>query len=145
MAAADREDVPVLIVDDDEDAHFFLDRELRRVGVTQLASVFGGSEAIAYLDECRQGANPMPALLFLDVMMPGTDGFQVLEWMHGHGLLSRVTVAMLTSSDNPADVARALARGAHLYLTKPAKAEHLRPIIGTAAKLASGVRAQVSP
>lgn len=139
MTAPDREYLPVLIVDDDEDAHFFLRRELHRAGVCEAASVYGGGEATDHLSRCLQGLGPLPALLFLDVMMPGMDGFQVLDWLHMKRLLSRLTVAMLTSSENPADVARAIARGAHVYLTKPARAEQLRPVLNAAARRSSNV------
>lgn len=136
---ADAQDpLPVLIVDDDEDAHFFLRRELKQAGLSAAEGVFGGSEAIGFLDACLHGTRPLPALVFLDVMMPGTDGFHVLDWIKAKGLLSRVTVAMVTSSDNPADIARSYARGAHVYLTKPAKADQLRPVIALATKLPPG-------
>ena len=125
-----------LVVDDDEDSHFFLKRDLKREGFhAAVDSVFGGEEAVRYLQQCLAGAKPLPTLVFLDIKMPGLDGFGVLTWVRDHDLLGKVTVTMFSSSDDPRDVKRAIALGAHTFLNKPTKADHLRDVVTSAIRL----------
>jgi CheY-like chemotaxis protein len=125
-----------LVVDDDVDSHFFLKRDLQREGITAtIDSVFGGEEAVRYLAQCLAGAKPLPMLVFLDIRMPGLDGFGVLAWVRDHDLLGKLTLTMFSSSDDPDDVKRAMALGAHTYLNKPTRADHLRDVVTSAIRL----------
>lgn len=126
----------MLIVDDDEDAHFFLRRDIKRCGVAAaIHSVFSGEAAVEYLKACLKGSKPVPDVVFLDIKMPGMNGFAVLEWARDQGLLGRLTLAMLSSSEEPKDVSRAMSLGAHTYLTKPATAEQLKKLADSVLKL----------
>lgn len=127
---------PLLIIDDDEDAHFFLKRALAKLGIdAPTVSAYGGTEGVRYLDGSIAGRVPTPCLVFLDVKMPDMNGFEVLEWMKGKGLLGALTLTMFTTSDDPADVSRAMSLGAHTYMSKPAKPEALAQIVTSAIKL----------
>lgn len=127
---------PVLIIDDDEDSHLFLKRDLTKCGVTQpVESVFGGEEAIGYLGRCLAGERTFPILIFLDVKMPGLTGLDVLAWAQKNQVLGRVTLSMLTSSDDPRDVSQAMALGAHTYLTKPPARDMLTELLRSALRL----------
>lgn len=129
---------PLLIVDDDPDAHFFLKRALARVGVKlPVHGLFGGQEAIRYFENALSGVAVMPCLVFLDIKMPQVDGFDLLQWLRDHELLGRTVVAMLSGSEDPKDVSRAMALGAHTFLTKPAKPDLLLEITQSAIRLAS--------
>lgn len=126
----------MLIIDDDADAHFILKRQLSRLGCSvPIMGLLDGCEAVTYFQACIAGQQPFPSLVFLDIKMPGMNGFEVLQWMHERRLLGRVTVAMLSSSDDPKDVSRAMTLGAHTYLTKPPPPEVLLSLIQAAARL----------
>jgi CheY-like chemotaxis protein len=58
-------------------------------------------------------------MLVLDLKMPGTDGFEVLQWVRAEPGLKRLLVVVLTSSNLQADVDRAYELGADSYLVKP--------------------------
>jgi signal transduction histidine kinase len=68
-------------------------------------------------------------LMLLDVNMPGTDGFEVLEQLARNELLEQVAVVMCTGSDLERDKQRARTLGAAGYLVKPPRFDKLRPII----------------
>lgn len=62
---------------------------------------------------------PIPDLVLLDVMLPDTDGFQILERFRQHPALRRLPVIMLTSSATRGAVLKGLLGGANGYVTKP--------------------------
>jgi len=88
-----------------------------------------GEQAIDYLAGRGQYTNrekfPLPYLLLLDLKMPGTDGFEVLQWLREEPDLRRLLVVVLTSSNLQSDVDRAYELGANSYLVKPVEFEQM--------------------
>jgi CheY-like chemotaxis protein len=82
-----------------------------------------GEEAVAYLSGEGRYRNrtefPLPALVLLDLKMPGMDGFDVLKWVREQPGLSLLRVVVLTSSDSMRDVNLAYQLGANSFLVKP--------------------------
>lgn len=64
-------------------------------------------------------AYPLPALVLLDIKLPGVDGFEVLRWIRAQSNFARLCVVMLTSSDEVRLVNRAYQLGANSFLVKP--------------------------
>jgi len=62
---------------------------------------------------------PSPDAILLDIMLPGTDGFNVLARLKQHPALKSIPVIMLTGKATREDVLRGLAGGADGYITKP--------------------------
>jgi len=124
----------ILYAEDYEDDIFFMARALKKLAPeVHLATVKNGSEAIAYLAgqppfEDRQ-ADPIPGLVLLDISMPITNGFEVLEWIRSREELKALPVFMLTSSNNNADRERADALGAAGYLVKPGRPDQLPDLL----------------
>ncbi len=58
-------------------------------------------------------------LVLLDVMLPYTDGFELLEKLRAHEAWAKTPVIVLTSRTREHDAVRALSLGADDYLTKP--------------------------
>src|SRR5215472_16716865 len=99
-----------------------------------LQVVRDGEEAIAYLQGAGPFADrhrfPFPILLLLDLKMPKPNGFQVLEWLRAQpGVVGRLPVAIMTSSDHDPDATRAFELGADSYLQKPPDAEALLALV----------------
>jgi two-component system, LytTR family, response regulator len=97
------------------------DEPLARRGLCQLAEAHGGVVVVA---ECRNGREALarldeaaPDVVFLDVQMPGTDGFAVL---HGRGAAPMPPVVFVTAYD--AHAVRAFEANALDYLLKPVTA-----------------------
>jgi DNA-binding response OmpR family regulator len=112
-----------LLVEDNADDAFFMERAFRRAGLSNpLRIVTNGDEAIEYIDRASRQEDreryPFPGLIFLDLKLPGRDGFDVLRWLR-HEKRSTVPVAVLTSSPEEVDRRRARELGAEEYLIKP--------------------------
>jgi CheY-like chemotaxis protein len=82
----------VLVVDDDPKTRDMLRRTLQKAGCT-VAEAANGSEAIEALERAK------PALILLDLLMPGMDGFEVLERLHGDEAWREVPVIIVTAKD----------------------------------------------
>ena len=110
----------ILIVDDDPDQLFISERliEKTRMDFTVVTAA-GGPQALTYLSEVFGGdPSAVPIVMFLDIRMPGMDGFNVLRWTRNRVEFSHLKVIMLSSSDDPKDAKSASDLGANGYLIK---------------------------
>jgi CheY-like chemotaxis protein len=99
---------------------------------TPLQIVTDGQEAIHYLrgegKYSDRQAHPLPKLIVMDIKMPRLTGFEVLEWIKHDGLLRRIPVIIVSSSESPDDINHAYELGANAYMIKPMnyrQVEHL--------------------
>jgi CheY-like chemotaxis protein len=116
--------INVLLVDDNDDDSFFIERAFQSAGVAiHIFRCIDGQEAINYLENkppfSSASFHPKPDFVFLDLKLPVKDGFDVLSWIRGHKELSSLIVAILTSSAEKRDIERAYQLNANVYLTKP--------------------------
>ena len=61
----------------------------------------------------------MPLLILLDLNLPVLDGYQVLKVIKSDERTKRIPVVVLTTTDNPHEVARCYELGCNVYITKP--------------------------
>lgn len=81
-----------------------------------------GFEAIGFEDGesfFKTLKNPQPSLILLDIMLPGDDGYTVLEKLKSNIKTYEIPVIMLTSKTNEFDKVKALDMGADDYIEKP--------------------------
>ena len=114
----------LLLVEDSEDDVFLLKRALaRHPNLRVVGWAENGNIAISYLSGTDGFADreqhPWPDIMILDLKMPGTDGFEVLQWARAEPELKRLLIVVLTSSHLQSDVDRAYELGANSYLVKP--------------------------
>jgi CheY-like chemotaxis protein len=110
---------PVLIIDDDPDSIELAKHALKRARIPNpVISLSEGRHAIAYLKQCIQGEAEMPVFVFLDLNMPGIDGFHVLDWLRHQPELRHLITVVLSTSSAKRDVERAFELGADAYLPK---------------------------
>ena len=119
-----------LLVEDNEDDVFFMERAFKDAALKNpLRVVTNGEEAIDYLSGTGEYSNrnqfPLPDIVFLDLKMPGIDGFEVLAWIRQQENFA-VPVVLLTSSAQEVDYRRARELGADCYLLKPPTATMLQ-------------------
>ena len=123
--------VKVLVADDSNTIRRSADIFLRKAGCEV---VYGedGFDALAKIPDFK------PDLIFVDVMMPKLDGYQVCAVVKQHPRFKATPVIMLTSKDNVFDRARAKLLGADENLTKPFTRDSLLNAVAThACKAAS--------
>lgn len=105
----------ICIVDDEPKIVRFVAANLKSIGY-EVSTMSSGEELLEKFDLVS------PDLILLDIMMPGQDGFGVLEKLRK---FSNVPVIMLTARSNPKDKVQGLNSGADDYLTKPFSLDEL--------------------
>jgi CheY-like chemotaxis protein len=121
---ADSAEPIILLADDSDDDVTMFRRAFRRAGFHNPVQVVAdGEQAIAYLAGEGKFANraeyPLPTFMLLDLKMPRTNGFEVLDWLRRQISLRSLIVIVLTTSDAVQDINRAYQLGANSFLTKP--------------------------
>jgi CheY-like chemotaxis protein len=124
----------VLLVEDNATDALMVTRAFRKAGLANpVRVVTDGDAAVAYLSGegayADRAAHPLPALILLDLKLPRRSGLEVLAWLKARPGLRRLPVAVLTSSAEAPDVARAYDLGANSYLVKPTGADALLALV----------------
>ena len=119
----------VLIADDEPNILISLEFLMKREG-HQVLLARDGIEALALIRSER------PALVLLDVMMPGKSGIEVCQAVRADEALAGTLILMLTAKGRDTDVAKGLGVGADGYVTKPFStrelAQRVRGMLGQA-------------
>ena len=105
----------ILIVDDEAHIRLLIAQtleELEEEGV-EILTAENGEEALEII------RSEKPRLVFLDVMMPKMNGFDVCQQMKSDLVMRDVYVIMLTAKGQEYDKHRGEEVGANLYMTKP--------------------------
>lgn len=108
----------VLIIDDDESI-----RELLAFGLE--LEGFRTATAQDGFAGLRAAVKEPPDVVVLDMMMPGRDGFTVLDGIRTRAELADIPVVMLTARSGAQDFQRASDAGADHVMTKPFVFDHL--------------------
>ena len=85
-----------------------------------------GEEVIQHLENTSQ---PKPALLIIDSMMPGRDGFAVLQWLRARREFSLLPIVMLSGLPYDKNEHQARALGVSEYVGKPHDLDELKLLI----------------
>jgi HAMP domain-containing protein/CheY-like chemotaxis protein len=109
----------VLLVDDDARNIFALSSVLERRGMEVLTATTG-SEAIGVLD-----ARPDVAIVLMDIMMPGMDGYETMQAIRANPAHRRLPILALTAKAMKGDREKCLEAGASDYLAKPVNIQQL--------------------
>lgn len=113
----------ILVVDDNEMNCDMLSRRLRRQG-HEVEIALDGRQALDMLK------NQSFDLVLLDIMMPGMNGYEVLETIKSDPKLSFLPVIMISAIDELSSLVRCIELGAEDYLPKPFNPVLLRARIG---------------
>ena len=102
----------ILVIEDEPDIRELIELHLKREGYT----VHGAPTGEEGLRLCH---TLLPALVLLDLMLPGVDGLEVCKRLKGDGRTRHIPVVMLTARTEESDVVSGLEVGADDYITKP--------------------------
>jgi CheY-like chemotaxis protein len=115
----------ILVVEDDNDLLKLVTEVLAKAGFLT-RSAKNRAEINAEFNKV-----PLPDLVLLDVTLPDSDGFSILERIRGNQKITRMPVVLMTGKSAVTDIARGLSLGADGYVTKPFKISGLIAAVNT--------------
>src|SRR5688500_10558534 len=97
----------IMLIDDNADDNFYHERVIKKSHSAEI--VIAEVSASAALDHLKHQENTKPDLIFLDINMPGMNGWEFLTEYNklDKHLQSHAIVVMLTTSENPDDQLKA--------------------------------------
>ena len=125
----------VLLVDDNDEACFLNEKLLKSVNFASHTHIANdGNNALNFvIANCvrkEPGEEACPDLIFLDISMPGMDGFEFLEEFQSLSFDSKKPkIFMLSSSDHEKDIEKARQFHADGYIVKPLTKNKLQALI----------------
>ena len=112
-----------MLVDDDSNDNFFHERIINKSNSAKMiVSMESGPAALEYIKSKKGESDSYPDLIFLDINMPGMNGWDFLDEYNklGQELQKPVVIIMLTTSENPDDKKIAMSlNGVSDFTTKP--------------------------
>lgn len=118
----------ILVVEDSDDDFFATQRAFKKAGLLNpIRRCSNGDQAVDYLFRRGEFAAPevapRPAIILLDLNLPGLDGRDVLRMVKSDQQLRKIPIIVLTTSSAPQDIERCYADGANTYVRKPVDLE----------------------
>lgn len=113
----------ILIIDDDNRNIFALTAVLKSKGY-QCLSAIGGEEGLVLLEEQND-----IAVVLMDMMMPGMDGYEAIAKMNADPKLKDIPVIAVTAQAMLGDRERCLSAGAVGYVSKPINVDSLTDLL----------------
>lgn len=102
----------ILVVDDEEDIRELVRYNLTKAGYDVVAAA-SGEEGLTLAQQVR------PALVVLDIMLPGIDGLEVCRKLRADPNLSKTPIVMISALGEEKDIVSGLELGADDYVSKP--------------------------
>ena len=112
-----------LVIEDNREMANYIGRMLKFFGVDSEVTYGPLREKLEF--------SRIPDVIFLDIHMPGMDGFDILEYIRRYPNFDRVPVIIITSDDQPETASKARDTGALALIIKPLTMETLEAHLKT--------------
>lgn len=113
----------ILIVDDNSGAVFLLSKLLKKLGDHDVQNAFDGPSAVELIKRFR------PEIVFLDIGLPGMDGFQVARTIRQDRDFDSILLVALTGYGQEGDKLKSQAAGFDEHLVKPPSLKQIKQIL----------------
>ena len=124
----------LFIVEDYEDDAKLLQMLLTKGGIFNPVRVaLSAEEAMTYLEGVPPYSNralyPLPSVIFVDLKLPGMNGFELLRWLKARPELRNIFLVILSATGDLVSVQAAYDLGANSFLIKPCQPADLENLV----------------
>jgi CheY-like chemotaxis protein len=124
----------LLIVEDYEDDAKLLQLLLTNGGIfNPVRAALSAEEAMTYLEGVPPYSNralyPLPSVIFIDLKLPGMNGFELLRWLKARPALMNIFLVVLSATGDLVSVQEAYNLGANSFLIKPCRPADLENLV----------------
>jgi CheY-like chemotaxis protein len=124
----------LLIVEDYEDDAKLLQLLLTNGGIfNPVRAALSAEEAMTYLEGVPPYSNralyPLPSVIFIDLKLPGMNGFDLLRWLKARPALRNIFLVVLSATGDLVSVQEAYNLGANSFLIKPCRPADLENLV----------------
>lgn len=116
----------IFYLDDDRDDLYFFEETLKKInGEHELHTTRAGQELLQLLES----PPPHPHLIFVDLNMPGMDGFEVLDRIRNRAQSKPAPIIVFTTSQDRESALRCKDLGADMFVSKPDDYQSLEKVL----------------
>ena len=128
--------ISILLVEDNEDDRFLTKRIIKKLPFeVNLEISKNGADGLRRILGNGVEKQDLPSLILLDLQLPKIDGINLLVKIRDRYNEEELPVLILSSSDNPGDIALCRELGITDYLEKPLELSHLQPLLENLVRL----------
>jgi DNA-binding response OmpR family regulator len=118
--------VTFLLAEDDDGHARLMQKNLARAGFTEPLLRFANGEAAVGFLQRDESSPDQTYILLLDFRLPRLSGVEVLRWLRAGTNFQTIPVLMLSTTDDPRDLAACQALGCDGFLVKPVDEHKLK-------------------
>lgn len=126
---------PLLVIEDSDEDFEAFGRILSKATIPiPIYRCLNGDDALDFLYKINKydpsiTKTPRPAIILLDLNLPGIDGREVLDTIKQDRVLRTIPVVIFTTSSNPKDIEACYQRGVNGYIIKPINIDKLKQAV----------------
>jgi len=123
----------ILLVEDNDDDALLFRRAVEKSGCdADVCHCDSAHAAMQHLDSLRGDNRPLPALVFVDLLLPNVRGTHLVTWMKQRDEFRGIPIIVMTGSAPPKTIADLAALGTNAVMLKPMGSQQLEEAIGAA-------------
>lgn len=128
----------IILADDDESDRFQFKEAFEELKLKHtVKTVNDGAELMNYLSKKE---NPVPSLLFLDLMMPRMNGLECLKKIRGTDKFKNMIIVIFSNSASEKDIDDTFSNGANVFIKKPGDFNQLKQVLDKVVRTANVYR-----
>ncbi|HSQ97278.1 MAG TPA: response regulator [Rickettsiales bacterium] len=141
MKQQNKQNIKIILIEDDAGHAELLIEGLKDVGLKNEVIHFSdGGKAIEEITNPKSKIYPAYVMIFLDLNLPGVDGYTVLKKLKADKFTNKIPISILTTTDNQSEVDKCYELGCNMYITKPVDYKDFKDVLEKISTIVSTIK-----